>query len=198
LQDELHAAGHLEFQVLAVAIDNNVEAIRGFAENITFPVLIDADHLLTELYAISNVPTVLLIDEDDRIAMPNWSAYGTDTFSEFTGVSADRQHDRIRRWVREGDAGISSEDARAAVGDLTPEEEAARLHFRLAVALQQRGDADGADRHFDQAAALAPQDWTIRRAMMPLRGEDPFGQGFLDIYQDWRANGSPYHGLMGY
>jgi len=198
LQDELRADGFETFQVIAVAIDGNVDAIRSFAADVSFPVLIDAGHLLTELYAISNVPTVLLIDEDDRIAMPNWSAYGTDTFSEFTGVSADRQHDRIRRWVREGDAGISEDEARAAVGDLTADEEAARLHFRLAVALQERQDADGAERHFVRAASLAPHDWTIRRAMMPLRGEDPFGQGFFDLYQEWLDDGSPYHGLSGY
>ena len=75
------------------------------AEGITYPVVVDADHVVTELYAISNVPTVVLINEDDTIAMPNWSAYGSDLFSEFTGVDSGRQHDRIRRWVREGDAG---------------------------------------------------------------------------------------------
>ena len=77
LQDEL--ADH-NFQVIAVAIDENVENVRAFMDGIDYPVLMDADHLLTELYAISNVPTVLLIDEDDRIVQPNWSAFATDTF----------------------------------------------------------------------------------------------------------------------
>ena len=58
------------------------------AEGITYPVVVDADHVVTELYAISNVPTVVLINEDDTIAMPNWSAYGSDLFSEFTGVDS--------------------------------------------------------------------------------------------------------------
>ena len=80
-------------------------------EGITYPVVVDADHVVTELYAISNVPTVVLINEDDTIAMPNWSAYGSDLFSEFTGVESGKQHDRIRRWVREGDAGMSTAEA---------------------------------------------------------------------------------------
>ena len=168
------------------------------AEGITYPVVVDADHVVTELYAISNVPTVVLINEDDTIAMPNWSAYGSDLFSEFTGVESGRQHDRIRRWVREGDAGMSTAEAIGVVGDLSSEEEAARLHFRLALALRDRGDQAGCDRNFDRAAELAPEDWTIRRAMMPLRGQDPFGENFMALYADWKANGSPYHGIRGY
>ena len=30
---------------------------------------------------------------------------------------------------------------------------------------------------------------------MPLIGEDPFGQDFLDRYDGWRAKGSPAHSL---
>ena len=51
------------------------------------PVLYDPHHLLTELYAISNVPTVVWIDEDDHIARPNGAAHGTDLFAEFTGIA---------------------------------------------------------------------------------------------------------------
>ena len=47
------------FMVIAVAIDEAVDEVRVLAENITYPVLMDPDHLLTELYAISNVPAVV-------------------------------------------------------------------------------------------------------------------------------------------
>jgi len=76
LQDEL---ADRNFQVIAVAIDENVEAVRGFAKDITYPVLMDADHVLTELYAI---PSVVMIDENDQIVQPNWNAFATDTFKE--------------------------------------------------------------------------------------------------------------------
>ncbi|MEM9204304.1 MAG: tetratricopeptide repeat protein, partial [Actinomycetota bacterium] len=82
--------------------------------------------------------------------------------------------------------------------DLSPDEEAARLHFRLALALRDRGDQAGADRHFDRAAELAPNDWTIRRAMLPLRGGDPFGPEFFELYEAWKEQGMPYHGVRGY
>ena len=44
-----------------MAIDEDVDKIRGASDGITYPVLIDADHVVTELYVISNVPTVLMI-----------------------------------------------------------------------------------------------------------------------------------------
>jgi hypothetical protein len=35
----------------------------------------------------------------------------------------------------------------------------------------------------------------VRRAAMPLVGQDPFGQEFLTLYEEWKAQGMPYHGL---
>lgn len=181
--------------MIAVAIDENVDNVRAFMEGITYPVLMDADHLLTELYAISNVPTVLLIDEDDRIVQPNWNAYATDTFKDFTGIESAEQLEVIRRWVLDGTPMMTADDAREAVGDLSADEEAARLHFRIATHLRDRGDDEGAARNFDRAAELAPNDWTIRRAMLPLRGGDPFGQEFFDLLAEFDAAGRPYHGV---
>ncbi len=184
--------------MIAVAIDENTDAIRGFADGISFPVLMDADHLVTELYAISNVPTVLMINENDRIVHPNWSAAGTDAYRDFTGIDSDRQHDRIRDWVRTGATELSDDEIRSAVGDLSPDEELARLHFRIANELRHRGDVDGAARNYDRAGELAPHDWTIRRASLPLQGRDPFGENFMVLYTEAKAAGLPYHGVRGY
>jgi len=196
LQDQL--ADH-DFQVIAVAIDEAADTIRSYIDDdtdgITYPVLLDAHHLLTELYAISNVPTVVLIDADDTIVQPNWNAYATDTFKDFTGIDSGTQLDAIRRWVIDGETLMSSDEARDVVDDLSHDEEQARLHFRLALHLRDRGDDEGSERNFDLACALAPHDWTIRRAALPLRGGDPFGPEFFELLAEFDAAGRPYHGV---
>lgn len=185
--------------MIAVAIDEAVDTIRNYVnddtDGIDYPVLIDADHVLTELYAISNVPTVLLIDEDDNIVQPNWNAYASNTFTDFHGIDSERQLDAIRRWVRTGETMMSADEARGAVDDLTPDEETAKLHFRLATHLRNADDHDGAERNFAIACELAPHDWTIRRASMPLRGGNPFGEEFFELVAEHRAAGRPYHGV---
>lgn len=181
--------------MIGVALDDSPDDVKPFTDEITFPVLLDAQHLTTELYAISNVPTVIWIDEEDRIVRPNGVAYGTDTFKDFTGVEAEPHLDEIRRWVREGVVPIAREDARGAVGQLSDDEVRARLHFRIATEARRHGDEEAARRHFVQAAQLAPNDWTIRRASMPLVGDDPFGPAFFEFYEEWQRNGRPYHGL---
>ncbi|HEX3947532.1 MAG TPA: TlpA disulfide reductase family protein [Acidimicrobiales bacterium] len=192
LQDELSPDA---LTVVAVAMDNEAVDVRPWVDGITLPVLLDANHLLSELYAMSNVPTVVWIAEDGRIARPNALAFGTDTFRELTGVAAGPHLDEVRRWVREDRAPMAAADASGAVADLTEEEVLARLHFRIGAVALGRGDQATARRHLAVASSLAPYDWTVRRAAMPLVGDDPFGQGFLDLYAEWQRAGSPYHGL---
>jgi peroxiredoxin len=192
LHDEL---ADEDFTVIAVAIDNAPDDVRPWVDGITYPVLLDQNHLLTELYAISNVPTVLWIDEDDRIVRPNGVAFGSDLFKDFTGVEAGPHLDAVRRWVNHGAEPLSGDEARAAVAALTDDEILARLHFRVAAQALRQGDEVTARRHFQSATDLAPFDFTIRRAAMPLLGDDPFGPTFFAFYEKWQEAGSPYHGL---
>ena len=183
--------------MIAIAIDQDVEKIRAAAEGITYPVLIDADHVVTELYAISNVPTVILIDENDRIIQPNWNSFSNDMFREVTGVDSGAQREAIRRYVLDGTPIVSADVAKQAVGDLTADEEQAKLHFRIATHLLAVGDQDGASRNFDRAAELAPFDWTNRRAALPLQGGDPFGEPYRELAAEYAAAGRPFHGIAG-
>ena len=189
MHDELADDG---FMVIAVAIDEAVDDVRALAENITYPVLMDPDHLLTELYAISNVPAVVWIDENSQIARPNACEFGSDLFTEFTGRTCGAHFDQIRQWVHDD---VVPDDAGTQIADLSDDEVAARLHFRLAAHLRRAGDAPGAARHFDAAAQLAPLDFTVVRAAMPLRGENPFGEEFFKILEEYEAAGSPFHGI---
>ena len=135
------------------------------------------------------------IDEDGRIVRPNAEAFGTDLFADFTGAESAPHLDLVRRWVRQGELPLDADEARIAVADLTEDEVLARLHFRIAAETHRRGDAETTRRHVLRAGELAPDDLTVWRAGMPLIGEDPFGEDFLDRYDDWRAKGSPAHSM---
>jgi peroxiredoxin len=192
LHDELSPS---RFTVIAVAIDHTADDVRPWTDGITMPVLFDPNHLLTELYAISNVPTVVWIDEEDHIVRPIGAAHGTDLFAEFTGIESKPHLDEVRRWVSDGVVPMAEDEARAAVADLSEDEVLARLHFRVASEAHRAGDEDATRRHLHRASALAPDDLTIWRAAMPLLGQDPFGDDFLVRYEEWREKGSPAHGL---
>ena len=152
----------------------------------------DQDHLLTELYAISNVPSVVWIDENNMIVRPAAAEFGTDTFTEITGISRETHMQQVRDWVHEGSL---PHDASYTVPDLSEDEVQARLHFRTAAHLRRNGRKEEAEHHFDAAAELTPLDFTIVRASMPLRGGDPFGEEFFELYQKFQDAGSPYHGI---
>jgi peroxiredoxin len=189
LHDELAPAG---FGVVAVAIDEGPEAVRPWAGGLDLPVLIDRDHVFAERYALTNVPTVIWVDEDGRVVRGNDVAFGSEEFIEFHGIDSTGHRDALRRWVLDG-VGPSSDDdpGRAALSDA---EQLAHLHYRLALHLWREG-REAAARHFDEASALAPLDFTVRRAQLPLRGRDPFlGDEFLALYAEWEAVGRPYYG----
>jgi len=193
LQDELEGEN---FTVIAVAIDESSDDVRPWTDDVTsMPVLIDPQHVLTEVYAISNVPAVVWIDEDDRIVRPNSVAFSNDAFKEFTGAESGPHLDAVRAWVRDGTTTMTEDEARAAVPDLSHDEVLARLHFRIGVEARRRGDDAVARRHLERAGELAPMDFTVRRAAMPLLGGDPFGPEFMDLFAEWQAAGSPFHGL---
>ena len=187
LHDELAPEG---FTVIAVAIDHCADDVRPWTEGITMPVLYDPHHLLTELYAISNVPTVVWIDEDDHIVRPNGVAFGTDLFADFTGVRAGPHLDEVRRWVNDGSVPLTEDEARRAVDDLSE----TRCWPDCTSGWRPRPTGRGRGHHPPprrRGLGAGPDDLTIWRAAMPLVGEDPFGDDFLARYEEWRQKGSP-------
>jgi predicted TPR repeat methyltransferase len=97
--------------------------------------------------------------------------------------------------VRDGVVDVGPEEAAEATADLSDEEVEARLRFRIATHLRRSGDDENARTQFERAAELAPNDFTIRRASLPLMGDDPFGDKFFELYGEWEAAGSPYNGI---
>lgn len=178
-----------------MALDRSTDDARPWIEaaGATHPSLIDAEHVVADLYRIINVPTSVWIDEGGRIVRPNDAAFGTDQFVEMTGVPSAPHLDALRAWVREGRVPFDTGEVRRRQVLPTADEQLARAEFTLAWHLHRAGRTAAAERHFVRAGELAPHDFTIRRGSMPIRGLDPMGPDFAPMFMEWMAAGRPYY-----
>jgi peroxiredoxin len=187
LQDELADAG---LRLFSVALDADPEDARPWIEQAapTYPVAVDTAHVTAERYGITNVPSVVWVDEEDRIVKPPTIAPGDDQFVEFTRIESARHHDLLRAWVREGTLPASAH----AVAERSDAELLALAHRRIAAHLQRSGRTDAAKAQLARAQELAPWDWTVRRGGIAMTGGDPFlGAEFTSFWEEWDAAGRP-------
>jgi peroxiredoxin len=194
LQDELGPAG---LSVFSVALDNSPEDARPWIEagRPTFPVVVDSAHLTAERYGITNVPSTVWIDEAGRVVKPPTISPGDDQFRDFTKIDAAAHHDALRRWVTDGEL-PATPPGQAPVR--TAEEQLAQAERRIGAWLHDRGHLEAARAHLARAVELAPWDWTVRRASIALRGEDPFlGDEFVAFWQAWDEAGRPGYQPIG-
>ena len=93
--------------------------------------------------------------------------------------------------MRDGTLPMSDAEIRARRSAPDPQLQLARAERRLAMHLLRTGYSELGNAHLEEALALAPDDWTIQRGSLPVRGKDPFGQDFFDFYERWQAAGRP-------
>jgi peroxiredoxin len=188
LQDELP-----DLQVISISLDNTADAAREFVDAAApdYPVLIDANHSVPEQYGLYNVPSVVWIDEEGRVARSPVIAPGDDMWRDFTSVDSSVHHEQLRRWVATGEVPEDEVSVEDHMARESPELQQARAERRVGAWLARHGHADAARGHFERAIELAPMDFTIVRGTMPLRGQDPFGAEFFAFWEEWEAAGRP-------
>jgi hypothetical protein len=181
------------FVPITVALDRCADDPRPYIERArpTHPSLIDTEHVVADLYAMINVPTVVWIDEAGLIVRPNDAQFGTDTFTQFHGKHSAPFLAAVRAWATGRLAPERPAQVRAQQMLPTPDQQLARAEFTLAWFLHQQGRVEAAERHFERAGKLSPHDWTIRRGSMPIRGKNPMGPEFFELHKEWKAAGSP-------
>jgi peroxiredoxin len=183
LADELRPLG---LDVVTVALDDDVDAVRKWTSRVPeLPVAVDADHRVSDIFGIVNVPSTVWLDEEGRVVKPPTIAPGDDRFRQFTEVDAATHHEALRAWVAGG------QPPSPPPVDDSADLRTARAERRLAAWLHRAGRAAAAERHFARAVELAPLDFSIRRASMPSRGQDPFGADFAELWEEWSAAGRP-------
>lgn len=188
LQDELADTG---LKLFSVALDADPEDSRPWIEagHPSYPVAVDTAHVTAERYGITNVPSVVWVDEDDNIVKPPTIAPGDDQFVEYTKIGSEQHHDLLRAWVRDG---VLPESARAEPAQRSDDEQRALAERRVAAYLQRQGRTEDARAHLAAAQELAPWDWTVRRGGIAMTGGDPFlGEEFTSFWEEWDASGRP-------
>lgn len=151
----------------------------------TYPCLIDEQHLVAELYHMTNVPMGVWIDENGRIVRPAEPTGATDGFRSMdpltrampadaveAGKASRRRYvDALRDWVKNGDASpyvLSADDARARLTEPTETDALAAANFRMGHYLRAQGHAERAARYFDEARRLCPERWHYFRQALDL------------------------------
>ena len=171
-----------DFIVIAIAMDNDIEAARPWIEEAapTYPVMIDRYHQLADLYNMVNVPQAVWINEDGRIVRPTenagafegFRALNFETMTVPEEVSATVQSSKatyvaaIRDWAEKGEDSVhvfSPNDALAHMDK--PDDNIAKAHvlFRLGLYLRQISKNEEADALLKQASELHPHSWRIWR-----------------------------------
>ena len=179
LQEEL---ADRNFTVISVAMDSREGDPRPWidAAHPTYPVLIDREHRLAELYGVVNVPQAIWIDEGGRIVRPAEAAGAYEGFRRMNRVTREVPEDAarvtaearatyldaVRDWVRRGAASehaFDADRARSHLPALTEETARAQAAFRLGQALIRRGEREEGDRWLAEASRLHPDSWCIWR-----------------------------------
>ena len=171
------------FTVITVGIERSLDDARPWIEKARpqHPSLIDIEHLLPDLYGMTNVPTVVWIDEEGRIARPNDASFASNRFRLLTGLDSRRHLRRLRAWVRGEAPALTPSEVRKHQALPTAADQEARAEFTLAWWLSREAHADDAERHYVRAGELAPRDITIRRGSMRTRGLNPMGPAFMKL-----------------
>ena len=183
------------FTVITVALDKNFDAARPWIEMAApqHPSLIDTKHVVSDLYNMVNIPTILWIDEAGRIVRPNDVAYGNNKYQQVTGLDSEVHMNALRAWVKGTSVPFTANRARELQQLPTAAHQEARAEFALGQWLWEQGRKTAANGHFVRAGELAPHDFNIRRGSMPMRDIDPMGPEFFKMASDWREAGEPYY-----
>ncbi len=184
LSEELEPLG---LDLVTVALDDDEDRVRHWTSKAGLPPVLDPEHRLSDVFGVVNVPSTVWLDEEGRVAKPPTIAPGDDQFKDFTDVDAARHHDALRRWMSDG---VVPDQQRSGADD-DADLRLARAERRLAAWLHREGRTEAAERHFEAAVALAPLDFSIRRSSMRRMGQDPFGEEFFELWEQWAAAGRP-------
>jgi hypothetical protein len=184
----------------------------------TYPLLKDEQHVVAQLYGITNVPMAVWIDEDGKIVRPPEPAGSYDvvkhidlsTFSIPEEIAKRAAHvratyfDAVRDWVKHGaKSRFALSPAAVAKHAHGPGDAAARGQacFALGAWLWRNGQREASKRWFEEAVAAQPENWVFRRQKIAVADDAAIGNfaatpEFFQAVQTNAAAGKRYYDLI--
>ncbi len=157
--------------VIAVAMDSRADAARPYIERsrASYVSLIDRNHLVADLFNMTNVPQAVWIDEEGRIVRPSEVA-GFAVNTKFRKVRAHYM-DAIRDWVEKGAGSVhalSADQVRERTPEFSEDIALAHANFHMGQDLWSRGSYAEGRKFLETAVELSPNSWNFFRQMKNL------------------------------
>ena len=186
---------HEDFVIVAVAEESRGAATaREWIElaEPAYPVLIDTEHRVADLYNMVNVPQAVWINEQGQIVRPAETAGSHDAWRarnradgslpQSAAMLAEQAKqtyvDAVRDWAIHGAQSrhaYTPDQTRAHLALPTDNVALANANFVLGVHLRHSGNAEEGDAFMMTASKLRPESWNIYRQAMNLREIGPLG-----------------------
>ena len=141
-----------------------------------------------------NVPTAVWIDEAGRILRHDEDAYSKSYQAGTLTFGNDVYRPAVYDWVRNGAESRylqSRDEVLARIPRRTDAGALADPTFKLAVHFHLAGDAERANRYWDEAQALNPDSWNYHRQDWSFLDPAETGRNWLQKFQ--ALEGKPYY-----
>lgn len=157
------------FEIISAAQDSGGEAAAGkiFADaNVDYIAIVDVKHTISSLYNLVNVPSAVWIDEEGRIVRINEGTYASEHKLGSFEFGTNDYAPAVRDWVENGAKSKyvwTAEQVKSKIRRRTSDEALGEPTFKLATYFHESGDADRANRYWDEAQKLNPDSWNYHR-----------------------------------
>lgn len=158
-----------KFEIIAAAQDTGGPKIANpwyDKAHVTYTALVDAQHTVSSLYQMVNVPTGVWIDETGKIVRPPEVAYSKSQRVLGQTIGDDRYAIGLADWVKNGARSeyvVSPEKVRSRLAVRSVNERLADAHFKLGCYFSAADKRELATEHWQQSQKLNPDDWNYHR-----------------------------------
>ena len=188
--------GDDNFVIIAAAQDAGGAAIAGpwyERAGATYVTLVDETHELSAKYALVNVPSAVWIDEAGKVRRIDEGTYATTHKMGDFEFGRDDYAPMVVDWVKRGEQRAHLEDVRDVAKRIAePGADAALAEptFRLGVYFHTQGDDTRANRYWQAAQRLNPDNWNYYRQDWSFT-PDEAGANWSRKFQE--LEGKPYY-----